>query len=482
MKRTISVICAAALVMFAACQKEENAAQKVSLTASLEQQVDPSETKTALGPSNTVVWSEGDAIKVHTDAGLEKLTLVSGAGTTSASFGSTTGENPDYAIYPSSVNPSISGSTFTFTLPATQIYAENSFANGANVAVAKIDGGNMRFKNVCGVLKLQLKGSMKVKKIELTGKSSENLWGTFTVDANNVSNGATYVSDGGTTVTLDCSHNNETSENAGDGGVQLEFETATIFNIVVPVDAFAHGFETTVYDVNGDAYNTSVETTSDNTIERSTITKMPSKAVTLLPSDYTELSYIQTDGAAYIDTDLMLTGSEKWEMRFASLNGPLTASFAGSLNGGTTWQQNGNYSLTYHNIGYGIYCGTGVPVAAWQCGDFKDSRWHTWTWLGNPVVAPKLDNVGAWKGSTVEFCSLVSPSVPWRLFGRMTTAKGIGTVAQTGLAISKFVGPAWYFVSAKNSSGTIGLYNLADSHFYTNDGSGAFIAGPELTD
>ena len=131
---------AAALVMLAACQKEEVAKSNVALTATLEQQTDNGATKTALGESNTVVWSEGDKIKVHGSTGVEELTLTSGAGTTTGSFGTPTVENPDYAIYPSSAYTSIDGSTFTFTLPATQTYAAGSFGNGANVTVARIEG------------------------------------------------------------------------------------------------------------------------------------------------------------------------------------------------------------------------------------------------------------------------------------------------------------------------------------------------------
>jgi hypothetical protein len=38
------------------------------------------------------------------------------------------------------------------------------------------------------------------------------------------------------------------------------------------------------------------------------------------------------------------------------------------------------------------------------------------------------------------------------------------------------------FVPCKNSSGTIGLYDLVNNQFYSNAGSGTFTAGPVITD
>lgn len=38
------------------------------------------------------------------------------------------------------------------------------------------------------------------------------------------------------------------------------------------------------------------------------------------------------------------------------------------------------------------------------------------------------------------------------------------------------------FIPCENSSGVVGLYDLVDSEFYTNAGTGAFTAGPEVVD
>lgn len=483
MKRTISVICAAALVMFAACQKEGTTLSKVALTATLEQQVDNGATKTALNSTNNVIWSLGDQIKVHTTDGLETLTLTEGQGTTAGKFSPTTGDNPDYAIYPASTCTSLEGSTFTFTLPATQTYAENSFGPGANVAVAAISGGNMAFKNVCGVLKLQLKGSMKVSKIELTGKSGEKLNGTFTVDVDaNPFIGA--VKEGGPTeaekkVTLDCSHFGETSEGAADGGVLLGLATPMVFDIIVPVSAFADGFEAKITDVLGETFYTTLETAEDNTIARSTITKMPSKKVHLqtpLLEGYTALEYIESTGTQYINTGVIPSKNTSYSTSFC------ITGFSGDSQTviGSNWKDN--------------LCDRIIISASGHC-----------TYQSNPAVtlinevvvgtiyeAYKDGNCVGFEGcSSVSFSNYPNTStLPISIFATLKTSK-LPEIFPEYFLHGKLYS-AYIYDSTKGSrmimspvkrisDNAVGMLDLVSETFFESVGSEAFIAGPELT-
>ena len=271
--KKLFLLSVAALVTFAACQKEINPAKQeagiTALTATVEQQV--GDTKTALGNSNSVVWSEGDVIKVW-NASNESgdFTLIEGAGTTQGTFNGNEITDPLYAFYPASAVSSVEGSVATFTLPATQHYVKNTFDNGANIAVAQISGNSMQFKNVCGVLKLQLKGTTIVKSIVVTGKNNEKLNGTYTVDASTPTPDmpcATTETESEKSVTLDC----------GDG-VLLDPTTLTNFYIVLPSDSFGSGFNVTVLD-----RSLLKETipASGNRINRNVILTMPGRALNL---------------------------------------------------------------------------------------------------------------------------------------------------------------------------------------------------------
>jgi len=297
------------LVMFAACQKQESSQMVTVLSATVEQQSEPSATKTIL-EGGAVKWVENDLIKVFDNAGKGAKYTAQSEGTSTTFDGPTDAEaefsasNLSCAIYPYSA-ATCSGTTITFSLPATQTYAANSFGQDANVAVGTVSGSSISFKNVCGALKLQLKGSMKVKKIVLT--STDNLWGTFSVDASTASTtGAAYVSGGGTSLTLDCSNYGVSTIGAASGGVQLDSQTATNFYFVVPVGALAVAFSATIYDAAGDTYFATLNAAanSNNTIVRTTITAMPSKAVSLLPAGFAELQYIENTTGAYSTASL----------------------------------------------------------------------------------------------------------------------------------------------------------------------------------
>lgn len=200
------------------------------------------------------------------------VAVASGA---SSTFTNTTGfeagSDTWYAVYPASVSPSISNGQLTFSLPQKQTYQAGSFGSGANVSVGILKDDHITFRNACGVLKLSLKGTQKVQSISVTDKGGMALWGAATVDVNTIESGdcKATVSGGSATVILDCT-----------GGVQLQSESATDFHIVVPVGAFASGFD---IDIRTDAGSAEKSTTKANTIARADIKAMP--AFTLKDDD-----------------------------------------------------------------------------------------------------------------------------------------------------------------------------------------------------
>jgi hypothetical protein len=107
---------------------------------------------------------------------------------------------------------------------------------------ADTDDVAFAFKNVCGVLALQLKGSGAVKSISVKGNSDEILCGEAIVTAAHGKNPEIeLLSSSSKTVTLDC----------GESGVELQSDTPTSFLISLPSVSFDNGFTVTVTDVSG---------------------------------------------------------------------------------------------------------------------------------------------------------------------------------------------------------------------------------------
>lgn len=131
------------------------------------------------------------------------------------------------------------------TIPSTKTYTSASFADESFLMAAITSGildRDLNFKNVCGALRLQLKGTAKVKTIELRGNDNEHLSGNASVSVypDGTMPAIIMASDASTTVTLDC----------GDG-VQLNEDTATPFLITIPPTDFEKGFSVKITSVDG---------------------------------------------------------------------------------------------------------------------------------------------------------------------------------------------------------------------------------------
>ena len=178
-----------AVVLFAACQKNEIAEPARDgqvLYATIE---DWSSTRTVLDEDNNIRWSEGDQIVgfLNSTLGLKYQVTASSVGQTSASFdevgsgGLNAGTELDHIIayypYSSAVKVARSGADYALevALPSEQTYAHESFGNGSFPMVAVSQTNNITFRNVFGGMKLQLKGTAKIATIKVEGKNNEKL-------------------------------------------------------------------------------------------------------------------------------------------------------------------------------------------------------------------------------------------------------------------------------------------------------------------
>ena len=245
------------------CQKNEvyeTQSSDIDLHATIE---DNASTKTVLDENNNIRWSEGDQIVafMKSSLGLKYQVAEESVGKTSARFVKKVNGNSDdlyggtdwnhnvvYYPYSEAVEAAKSGVNYTLdvVLPAEQTYAPESFGNGSMAMVAVSEDNNITFKNVCGGMKLQLKGAQKVVAIKLEGKNSEKLSGAATVTAytdGETKPAITMASGASTSVTLNCGT-----------GVQLNEATPTEFIITLPPVLFSKGFTVVVNDVTGLVY------------------------------------------------------------------------------------------------------------------------------------------------------------------------------------------------------------------------------------
>lgn len=190
MKKIFTYICAAFLVLgFASCAKESISTTEepkgMTIIAILDENTD---TKTSLMGDDEkgykVVWSEGDLITIPYNNIPYSFTLTNGAGTTTGEFtcelSSITFADGTYDAYHATTFSQTEGFELfhsyvpTFSESVTPMKTTLTIKNGvASVA---------RFKNLCGLLRLDVTGYGILGEIEV--ETDKNISGPFSVDDN----------------------------------------------------------------------------------------------------------------------------------------------------------------------------------------------------------------------------------------------------------------------------------------------------------
>ena len=253
------------------------------------------DTKTSLDGSGNVLWKQGDQVSIFAGSTINEQYQVTDAsdGKTAASLNKVGGPgfvagtdiDNNVAFYPYASTAAIakSGCNYVISdivLPASQTYAAGSFGNGAfpmATVTSSTSDYNLKFKNVLGGLKLQLKGSAAIASIKITGNNNEILCGEAEVTVTNGSAPSISLSDASAkTVTLDCG-----------AGVALNSETATPFIIALPPITMTGGFTVIVTDTDG--LEMEIKTAKSQTITRSSLLKMPAVNYVGEGTDYVDL-------------------------------------------------------------------------------------------------------------------------------------------------------------------------------------------------
>ena len=272
----------AVVSLFVACsqdaieEKHETQTSMVNIPEKIYAEIDNVTSRTYVEEGNHLRWNEGDEISYFPGITYNLEYRFDGkTGDNSGSFTKITDKlvtgnelENTYAFYPYNEATSMSDEgIINFTFPATQSYAENSFGLGANAMVAVTDGKDdniLRFKNLCGYIKLKVYGDATIKSLTLKGNDDEPLAGATTITAIYGNDPVTTLADDATTtLIIDCGT-----------GVTLgtTAEEATEFWFVVPSQSFAKGISIDITDINGLVMTQS--TTKEVVIDRNTIQPM----------------------------------------------------------------------------------------------------------------------------------------------------------------------------------------------------------------
>lgn len=191
--RIISV--AAAAAMFMACAKENiitpSSQELCPLTfnAVAAGSVSDDATKTVLSENGMdVLWTAGDAISVCGAASAFTSDLAEGSSAETSFSGEALAADVYYAVYPYSAVKTWNGSTVTLELPADQVPALNTFADGLSICYASTSAEDMafRFEHLLGYVKFTIdENSGAVSSVKISANGGESLAGAFTVAFSN---------------------------------------------------------------------------------------------------------------------------------------------------------------------------------------------------------------------------------------------------------------------------------------------------------
>ena len=251
------------------------------------------DTRTSLDSYN-VVWNKGDEIRyfslfkdVYIEVVESQILTVSddsdgkaeGIFTGYVPFGRNE-EDASFAVYPEFDDNSVTCNSRTITLPLYQAqeYKKNTFGSRVNVSVAKEENqkGYLEFRNICGLLKLQVAGEDTITRVSVISNVDEPLWGSVVVDMQYEQNGPEI------SVANSSAERNELILECF-SGVPLDPNEPVAFYLALPPGTLAKGYTVILEDSQNRSMCLRAAHSPLNEIRRSRIVSMP--VVTYVPGD-----------------------------------------------------------------------------------------------------------------------------------------------------------------------------------------------------
>lgn len=315
-------------------------------------------------------------------------------------------------------------------------------------------------------------GEGSARKFTAVGNSSGMDRRELFSDASSISSeqeDGTTLSDAEYTYLLRQKGNEDLAENAVVVSMEGEAETQIMFrygedfyngDIVQVIDAYGHDVRARVYEI-----VTSEDESGFSVYPTFTMIEEPQSR---LPVDYIELQYIQSSGTQYINTGFKPNNNTRVQCKFELLESSRAYGIFGSRIG-------------YKNTAFDLFA-NGQNSSK----DFQDD-------YGSNVNAPMASTLGIYEIDKNKNVTNINgniytfPSSTFQSNYNMYIL-GINTAGSTNnqLGSLKIYSCQIYdndtlirdFVPCKTIDGVIGLYDVVNSVFYTNAGTGSFIAGP----
>ena len=138
-------------------------------------------TKTALGELSEglrpITWVKDDEIKIYFNESFTTSKALSDGATTT--FKANVDEAPAYyAVYPSSVESSLTGGSVSVTIPAKPVASKDFGSIHYAAAIAK--DGNLSFKNLCGFIRFEIRNP-EIRSLIIRGAGEQLLAGKVSV-------------------------------------------------------------------------------------------------------------------------------------------------------------------------------------------------------------------------------------------------------------------------------------------------------------
>lgn len=263
--------------------------------------------------------------------------------------------------------------------------------------------------------------------------------------------------------------NEDLAENAVVVSMEGEAETQIMFrygedfyngDIVQVIDAYGHDVRARVYEI-----VTSEDESGFSVYPTFTMIEEPQSR---LPVDYIELQYIQSSGTQYIDTGYKPNNNTRVQCRFELLESGRAYGVFGSR-------------IAYQKTAFDLFA-----YGQNSHKDFQDD-------YGSNTNAPMASTLGIYEIDKNKNVTNINgniytfPSSTFQSNYNMYIL-GINTAGSTNnqLGSLKIYSCQIYdndilirdFVPCKTIEGTVGLYDIVNQVFYTNSGTGSFIAGP----
>ena len=179
-----------------------------------------------------------------------------------------------------------------------------------------------------------------------------------------------------------------------------------------------------------------------------------------LPDGYVELEYLESTGVEYIDTRFVPNANTRVEVTYENPSATQGVCVVGS---DTTWQSNG-FALYSHvfEFGWSYYAYTLTANKQTITLD------HGWCIVDNSYKSSMSGTVNSGY-SLYMFANHRGGGVREFLTGRIFSCN----IWNQGAKVRTFI-------PCKSDTGVIGMWDDFEGKLYTNSGTGAFIAGPEV--